>query len=51
MPSVLLYYPVFTYFLAEEIENVELGTLFQPSSRFANVTQWTVGEGSELLGE
>ena len=51
VPSVLLYYPVFTYFLAEEIENVELGTLFQPSSRFANVTQWTVGESDELLGE
>lgn len=51
VPSVLLYYPVFTYFVAEEIQNVELGTLFQPSSRFANVTQWTVGESDQLLGD
>jgi len=51
VPSVLLYNAVFTYFVAEEIQNIELGTLFQPSSRFANVTQWTVGEGGELLGE
>lgn len=50
VPSVLLYYPVFTYFVAEEIQNVELGTLFQPSSRFASVTKWTVGETDELLG-
>ncbi len=42
---------MFTYFVADEIQNVELGTLFQTSSRFANVTQWTVGQGSELLGE
>jgi peptide/nickel transport system substrate-binding protein len=51
VPSVLLYYPVFTYFVVEEIQNVELGTLFYPSSRFANITQWTVGESDELLGE
>jgi len=51
VPSVLLYYPVFTYFVAEEIQNVELGTLFQPSSRFASVTQWTVGKSDELLGK
>jgi peptide/nickel transport system substrate-binding protein len=50
VPSVLLYYPVFTYFVTEEIQNVELGTLFHPSSRFASVTQWTVGESDELLG-
>jgi len=50
VPSVLLYYPVFTYFVKKEIQNVELGTLFQPSSRFASVTQWTVGESDELLG-
>jgi peptide/nickel transport system substrate-binding protein len=51
VPSVLLYYPVFTYFVAEKIQNIELGTLFTPSSRFANVTQWAIGENDELLGE
>jgi peptide/nickel transport system substrate-binding protein len=51
VPSVLLYYPVFTYFVAQQIQNIELGTLFQPSSRFANVTQWTAGESKELLAD
>ncbi len=51
VPSVLLYNPVFTYFVAEEVQNIELGTLFQPSSRFASTVQWTVGESAELLSE
>ena len=51
VPSVLLYYPVFTYFVAEDVQDVELGTLFQTSSRFANVTLWTVGDTPQLLGD
>jgi peptide/nickel transport system substrate-binding protein len=51
IPSVLLYYPVFTYFIAEELQDAELGTLFQTSSRFASATQWTVGESDQLLGD
>ena len=51
VPSVLLYYPVFTYFVAEEVQSIELGTLFQPSSRFASAVRWTVGESPELLSE
>ena len=49
VPSVLLYYPAFTYFVAEEVQNIELGTLFLTSSRFANATQWSTGESAELL--
>ncbi len=49
VPSVLLYYPAFTYFVAEEVQNIELGTLFQTSSRFASATQWSTGESPELL--
>lgn len=51
LPSVLLYYPVFTYFVADEIQNVELGTLFHASSRFASVASWSAGEEPELLPE
>ncbi len=51
VPSVLLYYPVFTYFVAEEVHGVELGTLFQTSSRFASVAQWAVGERDQLLAD
>ncbi|MBF8286225.1 MAG: putative transporter substrate binding protein [Dehalococcoidia bacterium] len=50
VPSVLIYYPVFTYFVAEEVQNVTLGTLFQTSSRFADITQWTIGETPQLIG-
>ena len=51
VPSVLLYYPAFTYFVGEEVQNIELGTLFRSSSRFANATQWSTGESPELLDD
>ncbi len=51
VPSVLLYYPAFTYFVAEEVQNIELGTLFRTSSRFANATQWSTNESPELLDD
>lgn len=50
VPSFLLYYPVFTYFLSDQIQNVELPTLFQTSHRFASVTKWSMGKGDSLLG-
>lgn len=49
IPSLLLYYPVFTYFVREEVTGVELGTLFDTGSRFASVRQWRVEEDSEFI--
>jgi len=49
-PSVVLYYPVFTYFVSEDIDGIELGTLFSPSSRFANVHEWTFNEVPAIGG-
>jgi peptide/nickel transport system substrate-binding protein len=49
VPSVLLYYPVFRYYVTDDVQDVELGTLFKTSSRFANVTSWTFGQGPDLL--
>jgi peptide/nickel transport system substrate-binding protein len=49
VPSVLLYYPVFTYFIADDVRDVTLGTLFETSSRFATISQWSVGPGEDLL--
>lgn len=43
--SVILYYPVFTYFLSNRLEGVELGTLFSSASRFANVHEWRLVDG------
>lgn len=40
VPSLLLYHPVDTYFATEEIQNLQLGVLFNNSSRFRNVHEW-----------
>ncbi|HEU4758500.1 MAG TPA: ABC transporter substrate-binding protein [Dehalococcoidia bacterium] len=44
VPSVILYYPVYTYFVSDEVKDVKMGTLFNTSSRFASVASWRVGE-------
>ena len=49
VPSILLYYPVFTYFVSKEINGIRLGILFDPASRFANVQEWTPEKDSKLL--
>jgi len=41
VPSILLFYPVYNYFLDKDVKGVSLGILFEPSSRFANVHEWS----------
>jgi len=41
VPSVPLYFPVYTYFVSSEVTNVEPGVLFTLASRLANVHEWT----------
>jgi peptide/nickel transport system substrate-binding protein len=43
-PSVILFYPVFTYFVAGNVEGVEIGTLFSTASRFANIHEWSISQ-------
>ncbi len=50
VPSVLLYYPVYTYFVREKVKGIELGTLFYPSSRFGNVQQWRLEKTADIGG-
>ncbi len=40
VPSVLLYYPISSYFVTDQVKGIQLGTLFSNSSRFQNVQQW-----------
>jgi peptide/nickel transport system substrate-binding protein len=40
VPSILLFYPVYNYFVDKEVKGINLGVLFDPASRFANVHQW-----------
>ena len=48
VPSVLLYHPVSTYFVTDQIRGIELGTLFSSSSRFRNVHEWLFEESSDI---
>jgi peptide/nickel transport system substrate-binding protein len=49
VPSLLLFHPVNTYFVTEQIQELNPGVLFTNSSRFRNVHEWvfqeTVGIG------
>jgi peptide/nickel transport system substrate-binding protein len=40
LPALPLYYPVYTYAVAQEIQGVQVGPLFDTSDRFTNVTGW-----------
>ncbi|MCJ7509979.1 MAG: ABC transporter substrate-binding protein [Dehalococcoidia bacterium] len=42
VPSILLFYPVYNYFVDKDVKGVRLGVLFEPASRFANAHQWYV---------
>jgi peptide/nickel transport system substrate-binding protein len=41
-PSLLLYYPVYTYGVSERVHNVQIGALNQPSGRFATFADWYI---------
>lgn len=49
VPSIPLYYPVYTYFVSEDVKGIQLGTLFGTNSRFWDVQQWSL-TGSERPG-
>lgn len=42
VPSILLYYPRYTYVVDRSVQGIEPGTLFEPSSRFGRVSEWYV---------
>jgi len=40
MPALPLFYPVYSYAVDNQVQGVRVGSLFDPSDRFANVTSW-----------
>lgn len=50
VPSLPLYYPVYTYFVSSRIDGIEPGVLFTLASRFANVHEWTASRMPDLGG-
>jgi peptide/nickel transport system substrate-binding protein len=42
LPGLLLYYPVYTYGVNTEVKNVQIGSLNNPSERFADFADWYI---------
>jgi peptide/nickel transport system substrate-binding protein len=40
VPSLLIYYPIYTYAVDEKVEDVQLSPMFHASDRFRNVANW-----------
>lgn len=40
MPAILLYYPVYTYAVSDQVLGVQLGPLYDNSDRFSTVKDW-----------
>jgi peptide/nickel transport system substrate-binding protein len=40
LPSLILFHPVYTYGVSQEVYNVRLEPLINPSDRFRTVTDW-----------
>ena len=42
VPSILLFYPLYHYYVRDDVKGIAMGVLFEPSSRFDSVEQWYV---------
>lgn len=51
LPSLPLFYTVYTYAVTEDINGIKLGPLFEPSDRFNNVHEWYILSGVDMNGE
>lgn len=50
VPSLPLYYPVYTYFVSSRVDGIEPGVLFTLAARWANVHEWTASRVPDLGG-
>jgi peptide/nickel transport system substrate-binding protein len=48
VPSVLLYYPQYTYFVTDQVKGIELSPFFDDSSRYRNVQAWVFGSAPDI---
>jgi peptide/nickel transport system substrate-binding protein len=42
LPGLILYYPVYTYGVSQRVHNVQIGSLNNPSERFADFAEWYI---------
>jgi len=47
LPSLPLFYPVYTYAITDDINSVNMGPIFEPGDRFNNVNYWYILSGKE----
>lgn len=40
LPALMLYYPMYTYGVSEDVKGVRIGPIFQPSDRLDTITDW-----------
>lgn len=45
IPALLLYYPVYTYAISDQVNGVSMGPFYDPSDRFANINFWYLISG------
>jgi len=50
LPSLPLFYPVYTYAATEDLNGINLGLLFEPSDRFNDVHNWYILSSVESNG-
>lgn len=49
LPALLLYYPVYTYGVSHQIQNVQIPPLYEPSDRFAFLPIWSLNTRRTLV--
>jgi hypothetical protein len=47
LPSLPLFYPVYTYAVSSDINGISFGPIFEPADRFNNVQEWYILSGRE----
>jgi peptide/nickel transport system substrate-binding protein len=48
LPSLPLYFPVYSYAISVQVRGVSMGPIFQSSDRFATLTQWFLVTASQV---
>jgi peptide/nickel transport system substrate-binding protein len=48
LPSLPLFYPVYTYAISSDINGINLGPILKPSDRFNNVQSWYILSGRDI---
>lgn len=48
LPSLPLFYPVYTYAITDDVKGVNMGPIFEPADRFNNVQSWYILSGRDI---